>query len=130
MYKEKLRKAINNASSELTAGHVTIDEVDFFVDILEEGGFTIVRKDLLDQMKLTRDLQQKYFSLRKGAGRYPSKEARIVLDESKSVEIELDELLKEWNDENGFGELRFNDAAAEILAKVPKQDTKDGNLKH
>ncbi|HLO43893.1 MAG TPA: hypothetical protein VK175_06135 [Leadbetterella sp.] len=55
------------------------------------------------QGRLMRELQVYYFSLRKGAGRFPSPEARKVLADSKAAEMEFDRMVREldeWWDES------------------------------
>lgn len=47
------------------------------------------------QGKLMRELQVRYFSLRKGGGRFSSPEAKKVLEQSKLEELKFDKMVKE-----------------------------------
>lgn len=48
MYEEKLRAAVDNATHELTPGHVTRIELINFTQHLESDGFMIVTKELME----------------------------------------------------------------------------------
>lgn len=51
---------------------------------------------IASQTVLMRDVQQKYFALRKlEATRYPTRESRALLTDSKLIEAELDGMLEE-----------------------------------
>lgn len=49
---------------------------------------------IIEQTKLVRELQKMFFISRKDGGRWPSKESRDILKQSKIEEIKLDEMLE------------------------------------